>query len=84
MNFSSYIKIILLLSVIVLISIASINLSVDPQKIYSSFFYKDSNPIFQDYANSLKKSKYGLIDEFTELNERNTKKALAIYAEQKE
>ena len=84
MNVSSYIKIILLLSVIVLISIASINLSVDPQKIYSSFFYKDSNPIFQDYANSLKKSKYGLIDEFTELNERNTKKALAIYAEQKE
>jgi hypothetical protein len=84
MNFSSYIKKILLLKFLLLISIASINLIVDPQKIYASFFHKNKNPILQDFAKALESSNYGLINKFNELNERDRKKALAIYAEQKE
>lgn len=84
MNFSSYIKTILLLLILVLISIASINLTVDPQKIYTSFFSKNNINMLQDYVKSLEESKYGIINKFDELNERDRKKGLAMYAEQKQ
>jgi len=64
--------------------IATINLTVDPEKIYASFFYINKNRLYLDYAENIEKSKYGLFNEGNELRGRYGKRALAIYSKQKQ
>ena len=70
----------MLFSVLALFSI--INFFVDPENIYPKLFSSDEpESLLVSYSNKLMQSKYGILDEeFNILNERERKKALALFS----
>jgi hypothetical protein len=76
----SYIKIIFLIVFSSLILISIINFFVDPEQVYPKLF-SNTNPVLKKFSKELTSSKYGIINKFGKLNERDRKKALAMFSE---
>jgi len=78
----SYIKKTFLIVFSVLALFSLINFFADPENIYPKLFSSDeSGSLLASYSNKLTKSKYGLLDEeFSILNDRERKKALAMFS----
>ena len=77
-----YIKKTFLIVFSILALFSLINFFVDPENIYPKLFSSEkSESLLASYSNRLTKSKYGLLDEeFSILNERDRKKALATFS----
>ena len=76
----SYIKTIFLIVFSSLILISIINFTVDPEQVYPKLF-SNVNPVLKIFSKELTLSKYGIINKFNKLNERDAKKAIAMFSE---
>ncbi len=86
----SYIKKILLIVFNTLILFSIINFFVDPEQVYPKLFsnnnpvlkkFSNNNPVLKIFSKELTSSKYGIINKFSKLNERDRKKGLAMFSE---
>mgnify|MGYP006092051039 CR=1 FL=1 len=80
-----YLKKILLIVISSLILFSLINFFVDPEKVYPKLF-PITDPVLKEFAKEVTSSKYGILDRHSDgtwinnLNERERKKALALYS----
>jgi len=80
MNSKSYIKSVFLLVVFLLTAAAMTNFIVDPAQVYPKLF-PSNEPILNNFSKELSLSKYGILNKYNNLNERDRKKALAMFSE---
>ena len=80
MNNKSYIKRVYLFVIVLLIITALTNFIVDPAQVYPKLF-SNNKSILKDFSKELSLSKYGIINEYNNLNERDRKKAIAMFSE---
>ena len=80
MNRKSYIKRVYLFIVILLTITALTNFIIDPAQIYPKLF-SNNKSILNSFSKELSLSKYGILNECNNLNERDRKKALAMFSE---
>ncbi len=80
MNSKSYIKSVFLFVVFLLTVVAMTNFIVDPAQVYPKLF-PSNEPILNNFSKELSLSKYGILNKYNNLNERDRKKALAMFSE---
>jgi len=79
MKYTRYTLILIVFTILILAFIAVVNFNVDPQRIYSSTNTNNSS-VLKDFAGKLETSEFGIVLKSLDLNERDRKKALAIYS----
>jgi len=80
MNSKSYIKRVNLFVIVLLTITALTNFIVDPAQVYPKLF-SNNKSILKNFSKELSLSKYGIINEYNNLNERDRKKAIAMFSQ---
>ena len=79
MNNKSYIKTVFLFVVFLLTATTLTNFIVDPEQVYPKLF-PSNEPTLNNFSKELSLSKYGIVNKFNNLNERDRKKSLAMFS----